>query len=280
MLPKDYYNWGESSEFFTYLRASGLSQRSVQEYINYHLKFYETFGDKILEQKDVNAFVDRYNNQPARTFMKHLITFRKIQGIEIPKRKGAAMKKQKRYISPQEIEQMVSYFAGKQEKYALMLMLSYECALRRKELLSIKPIDFEWEEWKKNTAQNGVLKISHLGAKRRRERFVIVPAILMQALYSYGKQKRLKKSESFWGIKIKSSKWHQKFKEAGRAIGKDYTLHELRFSKATYWHKAGIDILRIKERLGHSNLSTTQLYINSSSRDEAERWKQEGLING
>lgn len=276
MIPKDnYLNWQEHTDFLTYLKASGLSKRSIKEYVWYHQKFFKRFGEANPNQQGINQFIEKHNNQPAKTFLKHLITFRKLEGLEIPKMKGSKQKKQKRYISPEEIIEMVDFFEKKNPKYALMLMLSYECALRKKELLSIKVEDFEWNEWHKDKNQNGVLKISHLGAKRQKERSVVVPAALMAVLYNYGKDKGLLKSDYFFGIRSKSTLWHQKFKEAVKHIGKNYMLHELRFSKATFWYRNNVDIMRIKNRLGHSSVYTTQLYIDPSQRDEVEKWKKE-----
>lgn len=269
-----YLNWEETPNFFTYLKASGLSPRSLQEYMNYHSKFYEFFGEADPNQNMINQFVERYNNQPSRSFVRHLLNFRKIDNLSIPKRLGAKAKRQKNYIPPEDIVKIVEILERKDLKWGLMLLLTYECALRKKEVQSIRVCDFEWSSWYENKEENGILLINHRGAKRMKERFVVVPAPLMEAIHAYGKREKRSKEEKLFKIKTKSSGWHNHFKEAVRQIKKDYTLHELRFTKATEWHRNGIDIMRIKDRLGHSSLSTTQMYIDPSSRNEAERWRK------
>lgn len=275
MSADSYYNWSECVDFYTYLDASGLAPRSIKEYMNYHLKFYDKFGEENPTQKGLNQFVTQYNNQPARTFVRHILDFRKLKELEIPKKKGSTPKKQKNYITPEEIEMIAIRLHKKNPKYSLMLLLSYECALRRKELLSVHVEDFEWPDWYADKSKSGILKITHRGAKRKKERFVVVPAPIMEAIYDYAKSMKLLKSDPLWGISWKSSLWHTKFKEVVRAMDRNYSLHELRYSKATYWHREDVNIMRIKDRLGHSSVSTTQLYIDPSSRDESFRWKED-----
>ena len=51
----------------------------------------------------------------------------------------------------------------------------------------------------------------------------------------------------------------KRVKEAG--LSSDYTVHKLRHTAATLMYKYGdVDILTLKEVLGHSNVATTQIY--------------------
>ena len=58
-------------------------------------------------------------------------------------------------------------------------------------------------------------------------------------------------------------------------LGKYYRYHELRHSRSLEWYNEGKDIYRIKNRLGHASISTTQLYINPAEEDEINRWSSE-----
>jgi site-specific recombinase XerD len=42
--------------------------------------------------------------------------------------------------------------------------------------------------------------------------------------------------------------------------GKGYSIHKLRHTAATLMYQNDVDVLQLKEILGHENLSTTQIY--------------------
>lgn len=48
-------------------------------------------------------------------------------------------------------------------------------------------------------------------------------------------------------------------------MGKGYSVHKLRHSAASMYYQQGVDILTIKEILGHENLQTTQVYAHLAS---------------
>ena len=79
---------------------------------------------------------------------------------------------------------------------------------------------------------------------------------------------------------IDKTAWNKAFSIASYdAVGKKYHPHQLRHTKATEWYNEGVDIVRIQQRLGHSNIATTRLYLNPDNKKELERWSNENDKN-
>jgi site-specific recombinase XerD len=58
---------------------------------------------------------------------------------------------------------------------------------------------------------------------------------------------------------------------------KDLSTHKLRHSAATQWLENGTDIIKIKELLGHSNISTTEIYTHVNPKGLVEVVNNTGL---
>lgn len=66
----------------------------------------------------------------------------------------------------------------------------------------------------------------------------------------------------------------KEFKKIARACGVDARLHDLRHTAATYMLKSGVSLKVIQSILGHSNVSTTEIYakvVDDMMRDEMAR---------
>lgn len=56
--------------------------------------------------------------------------------------------------------------------------------------------------------------------------------------------------------------------------------HRLRHSAATFMHESGMDILDIKEQLGHENISTTEGYIDGNESKRRQEMSRMPSLNG
>jgi len=136
----------------------------------------------------------------------------------------------------------------------------YACGMRVSELINLKINDLDFNE-----------KIGHIKqAKGRKDRIFNIPEFLFLDLKKQvEKQKEINGEYLFTGPKGKlSSRNLQKIVSSAtkRAeIKKDAHCHTLRHSFATHLLEDGIDIRIIQELLGHSDISTTQIYSHVSS---------------
>jgi integrase/recombinase XerD len=63
-------------------------------------------------------------------------------------------------------------------------------------------------------------------------------------------------------------------KKYGRMIGVDIHPHTFRHSFAIHLVRSGLDLRRVQQLLGHSNLNTTQAYLQFNDRDLRERYNK------
>lgn len=262
------------------LHAKALSDRTIKEYLYYYdiLQKILHGTDRDLDQEFLNVFVSSYNNPPCRAFLKIYLEEEDMD-LKIPVRSGARSSKKRQFISPEEVRVVGDWILKNvgNPRYFLMLHLSYECAMRVKEISQVQPHDFKWEEWLKEPEGRGKLKITIKGAKRKKERFVMVPAWLMKAIFAYLDDIQNKLDDEDPLFEVSGTRWHQIYKKATRKVLKrEFTLHDLRFSKATQWYKEGKDVRQIKIRLGHSRIETTYRYIDPAEEEELEGWQKDG----
>lgn len=259
------------------LEGYDLSPCTRTLYLKYHKKLFKVLGKKIeLNEEIANAFLKDYPISIVMAYLHDYMRWKKLYFFLEKRVVIRKPQKSKRYILPSEVEKLgVWLYKNKGVKYFLLLMLTYHCALRRSEAVGFKMQnvikDFmEWKEKKeKNPKAKLRLTISKETAKREKERKAVVPPEIAEVLYEYIKEEQ----EEIVGshhendiFRMGVTRWHIVFKQGVRTcLQQDYTLHELRFSKATYWfQEKGMDILTIKKLLGHSDISTTQRYVDSA----------------
>lgn len=148
-------------------------------------------------------------------------------------------------------------------KHRMVLAMLYGCGLRRFELLNIKLEDIDLDR-----------KMLHIReGKGRKDRYVPLGENLCIGLKKYLKAE-LPIKWLFNG-KIPSGT-SQQFSETGvqwiikqtrkhSGISKHVTSHVLRHTYATHLLEMGMDIITLKELLGHTDIQTTLIYLHVSN---------------
>ncbi len=177
-------------------------------------------------------------------------------------------KKEKRIpsvLTKEEVKTLINSIDTKKSK--TMVSFMYACGFRVSELVNLKVKDLNFEE-KIGSVRQG---------KGKKDRVFNLPEFLLEDLKTQvEKQKEEKKEYLFTGPKGRLSERNlQKIiSKAGKRAGinKDVHCHTLRHSFATHLLENGTDIRKIQELLGHSDLSTTQIYTHIS-REELKKIK-------
>ncbi|MEW6002845.1 MAG: site-specific tyrosine recombinase XerD [Nitrospirota bacterium] len=140
----------------------------------------------------------------------------------------------------------------------VMSELLYSSGLRVSELVSLKVEDINFE--------GGFLRVLGKGSK---ERVVPVNMRAMGKIKQYMIQQRpeiLKGRRSPYlfitvrGKPMTRQRFWQTIKGFGRRIGIDLSPHTMRHSFATHLLEGGADLRSVQKMLGHSDISTTQIY--------------------
>jgi integrase/recombinase XerD len=169
-----------------------------------------------------------------------------------------------KFLSTEEVEQLLAAAgAGAGEPLGArdraMLELLYATGLRVSELVKVRSADLN--------AELGVLRTLGKGGKHR---LVPVGRAAIRAIEQYGAARRQllrgKSSEYLFvtargGALTRQSFWHR-LRYYGRKAGirRALTPHVLRHSFATHLLERGADLRSVQLMLGHSDISTTQIY--------------------
>ena len=219
--------------WISYLLESGLKPRSVNRKIS-SLKSYFKF-----------LVISNYSNSNPTL---------KITSPKTSKRLPVFIEKEK-INSLLDAKFFDDNFIGYRDR--LIIELFYFTGIRLSELLniSIKDVDF-------NNSQIKVL------GKRNKERLIPLTYTLILELKNYINKHNL---NSYLFVDENNNKLYSKkvYRIVNKYISKVSSLkkkspHILRHSFATHMLNNGADINAIKEILGHSNLSATQIYTHNS----------------
>lgn len=176
-------------------------------------------------------------------------------------------------LSLNEISLLEKAFENEREK--LMLLVCYYGALRIQELIGLRINSFNWEKFKENPSKMAEALVLGKGAK---ERIAIFPPeiALRVAKFIKGSTYKEGSNSSIFGVGTRT--FQKKIKKAGVKTGitkfdnerkpiKNTVTnpHRLRHSYATFLLENNLDLIDIKEHLGHSSITSTQIYTHMST---------------
>lgn len=252
----------------TELKIRGFSKRTVDTYLFHTRKFLEFIkkDPKEVSEYDAKKYIaylmSDLKYRPNSTnlalsslkfFYKEIMQNPAFNSVKAPK----SEKKLPTVLTKDEIKKLIN--ATENPKHRLLMEFMYSAGLRVSECVSLKIDDLDLNE--------KMGKVMH--GKGNKERYIILSDKLIQHLNNY---LTMKKDNSDYIFSIKSRpitiRQAQKVvKEAAKNAGikKRVFCHALRSSFATHLLEAGTDIRVIQELLGHSDLSTTQIYTKVST---------------
>jgi integrase/recombinase XerC len=234
----------------------------------------EGINDKIarmwvveLMDKGISARTVNKKISALKSFYKYLLRFEVVKennldNVIVPK----VRKKLPQFVEEKNLDHLLDdgYFGKDFEalRDKLILSLLYGTGVRLSELMHLKDADIHTTEY--------LIKV--LG-KRNKERIVPYPRSLNQLIDEY-KSERTRLFGSTAGVLFLTEKGKPVYEKLiYRVVNKYLSMvttldkkspHVLRHSFATHMLNHGADLNAVKEMLGHSNLSATQIYTHTS----------------
>ena len=175
-----------------------------------------------------------------------------------------AIKKLPTILEPEEAQKLLAqpnrrYPTGLRNKAMISLML--HCGLRVSEVVNLTPGNINLTK--------GKLRVE--SGKGNKDRDLAIPEYLMELLGSWRKKKP--ESNFFFstlqGEKLSIRYLQQMVKRYGQKAGinKNISPHTLRHTYATSYYRQTKDIETLRRILGHSDISTTTIYITLANID-------------
>ena len=212
--------------------------------------------------------LQKRSKTPSQTYFKHTVYglrfLLKTEGLPYSYLHLPEIKREKKLpvvLSKAEVWSMLKHCPLL--KHRILIGLLYGCGLRCLEVRSIRLADLDFDR--------KTLKV--VQGKGKKDRYVPLSDHLIRGLKKYISAEQ--PAEYLFGGQINGraggefdSRYSQKgvqwaVKEAAKRAGvlKDVHVHTLRHSFATHLLEDGLDIITLKDLLGHENIETTMEYL-------------------
>ena len=248
----------------TEIKISKFSEYTLKDYVNFNRLLLEYAGKmpEKIEQQDVKNFLaDKMADRASSSNIVFLSSIKFAYTNIFGKDPTSGVKRPKKetkipvVLTKGEVIMLIN--AAQTLKSKLIMQLLYSSGLRVSEVVKIKPVDFDFNE--------GIGWVR--GGKGGKDRMFILSAKLGKKLerfvnknngwaYVFSKEKPLS-TRNIQKIVQKAS--------FNAGINKSVHPHTLRHSFATHLLDGDVDLRKIQELLGHSSISTTELYTHVST---------------
>lgn len=244
----------------------GQSKSTLQNYIRRIALFVLHFNQlpEAIEEDEINEYLTalaRDPKSPSRSSFKHMVYgLRYYYRLLDMNKKAIALPSLKRetklpvILNRQELKEL--FKTPQLLKQRIVLTLIYSAGLRGQEVINLKISDVDFERMTIHIRQS----------KFKKDRIVPLSPTMATGLKKYlnaenpyvwlfnGKQADSKYS-------TKGLSWVMRENLKKTSITKDVNLHSLRHSYATHLLEEGVNIVTLKELLGHANITTTMIYL-------------------
>lgn len=250
----------------------GQSKSTLNNYIRRIALFVIRFG-KLPEQIDpeeINEYLAalaRDPRSPSRSSFKHMVYglryYYRLLGMNKNAIALPSLKKDTKLptiLNHQELKELFS--APVLLKQRVVLTLIYSAGLRGQEVINLKISDVDFER-----------KTIHIRqSKYKKDRIVPLADSMAVGLKKYINAENphiwlFNGKEADGRYSARGLSWVMRENLRKTSITKEVNLHSLRHSYATHLLEQGVNIVTLKELLGHAEITTTMIYLHIAQCD-------------
>lgn len=250
----------------------GQSKSTLNNYIRRIALFVIRFG-KLPEQIDpeeINEYLAalaRDPRSPSRSSFKHMVYglryYYRLLGMNKNAIALPSLKKDTKLptiLNHQELKELFS--APVLLKQRVVLTLIYSAGLRGQEVINLKISDVDFER-----------KTIHIRqSKYKKDRIVPLADSMAVGLKKYINAENphiwlFNGKEADGRYSVRGLSWVMRENLRKTSITKEVNLHSLRHSYATHLLEQGVNIVTLKELLGHPEITTTMIYLHIAQCD-------------
>jgi site-specific recombinase XerD len=244
----------------------GQSKSTLNNYIRRIALFVIRFG-KLPEQIDpeeINEYLvalARDPKSPSRSSFKHMVYglryYYRLLGMNKNAIALPSLKKDTKLpviLNQMELKEL--FAAPTLLKHRVVLTLIYSAGLRGQEVINLKISDIDFER-----------KTIHIRqSKYKKDRIVPLAESMAIGLKKYINAENphiwlFNGKEADGRYSVKGISWVMRENMKKTSITKEVSLHSLRHSYATHLLEQGLNIVTLKELLGHAEITTTMIYL-------------------
>lgn len=223
-----------------------------------------------IDPDEINEYLvglARDPKSPSRSSFKHMVYglryYFRLMGMNKNAIALPSLKKDTKLpviLNQQELKEL--FAAPTLLKQRIVLALIYSAGLRGQEVINLKISDIDFER-----------KTIHIRqSKYKKDRIVPLADSMAVGLKKYLSAENphiwlFNGKESDGRYSVKGLSWVMRENLKKTTITKDVNLHSLRHSYATHLLEQGVNIVTLKELLGHAEITTTMIYLHIAQCD-------------
>lgn len=269
------------------LIINGRAQNTLSNYGRClaHLAMYHNKSPELLDKEAIDDYLfhcKNLENTPSDSYFKHTVyalrAIYRILGMDQRKAQLPKMKRGKslpEVLSVQEVKRFIA--APKLLKHRLMIAMLYGCGLRSYELCALKISDVDFDR----------KTVFVKRQKGNQDRYVPLSVHLVRGLKRYIESEKpyihLFNSQRMEDgkplpISVRSIQWVIQTNRNKIGTSKHVTAHTLRHTYATHLLESGLNLIALKELLGHSTIETTLVYLHVSNSGSSKKYSPLDLL--